>query len=82
MTTHPTTAKISRGLRVLPPKKAQSVNEEHANLQRDTASIEQWWTDSRWNHTKREYSGTCHAVMLFCILIKSSIKMNDSIVDR
>lgn len=54
----PTTTKISRGLRVLPPKKGHSVSTEYANLQRDTAAIEQWWKDSRWNHTKREYSGT------------------------
>jgi len=56
MTTH-TTAKISRGLRVLPSKKAQTVNEENSKLQKDIASIEQWWSEPRWKYTKREYSG-------------------------
>jgi isocitrate lyase len=57
MTTHPT-AKTSRGLRVLPPKKEKSIGEEYSDLQKDTAAIERWWTESRWKHTKREYSAS------------------------
>ncbi len=56
MTTHPT-AKIPRGLRVLPPQKKKSLNDEKSHLRQDTAAIEQWWKESRWNHTKRVYSG-------------------------
>ncbi len=56
MTTHPT-AKIPRGLRVLPPPKKKSVTEESTHLKQDTAAITEWWKDSRWNHTKRAYSG-------------------------
>lgn len=57
MTTHPT-AKTSRGLRVLPPKKEQSISQEYSKLQKDSASIERWWTEPRWKYTKREYTGT------------------------
>ncbi len=57
MTTHPS-AKISRGLRVLPPEnKKTGVSEEYKNLQNDTSSIEKWWSEPRWKYTKREYSG-------------------------
>mmetsp|Transcript_198 Transcript_198/g.271 ORF Transcript_198/g.271 Transcript_198/m.271 type:complete len:575 (-) Transcript_198:209-1933(-) len=51
-------AKISRGLRVLPPKKPGSITDEYAKLQNDTTAIEKWWTDERWKHTKREYSAS------------------------
>jgi len=49
--------KVSRGVRVLPPKKKESVPEEYEKLQKDAAEIEKWWNDSRWFHTKRTYKG-------------------------
>ena len=55
--------KISRGARNLPPKKKESVSEETDKLQLDAREIEKWWTDSRWNYTKRTYAGTCGLVM-------------------
>lgn len=57
MTTHPI-PKISRGLRVLPPKREQSVSEEYTNLQKDTAQITRWWNEPRWKYTKREYTAS------------------------
>jgi hypothetical protein len=60
--------KIPRGLRGLPisslagPTDARS---EYDALQAEAASIEQWWSNPRWQHTKRVYSGTkkCTDVM-------------------
>ncbi len=52
--------KVPRGLRQLPitslagPTNTQS---EYDALQADAASIEQWWSNPRWQHTKRVYSG-------------------------
>lgn len=48
--------KVSRGARNLPPKKKESVSEETDKLQLDAREIEKWWTDSRWNYTKRTYA--------------------------
>jgi hypothetical protein len=51
-------AKISRGLRSLPPSKDISAREEHDRLMAETAEIEQSWTDThRWGHTTRTFSG-------------------------
>lgn len=47
--------KISRGARVLPPKKQDSVSEEFKKFEEDAKGIENWWRDSRWSHTKRTY---------------------------
>lgn len=49
--------KISRGVRVLPPKRQESVPEEQNNLQNDIASVEEWWQDARWNYTTRTFKG-------------------------
>lgn len=50
-------AKIPRGLRGLPVKKASSPPQsEYRQLQQEAAEIERWWSDSRWNHTQRVYS--------------------------
>ena len=53
-------AKIPRGLRGLPiTSLAGSTNarSELGALQDEAASIEQWWANPRWQHTKRVYSG-------------------------
>jgi len=47
--------KVSRGVRVLPPKKKESVPEEHDKLQLDAREIGKGWSDSRWMHTRRTY---------------------------
>mmetsp|Transcript_18169 Transcript_18169/g.30123 ORF Transcript_18169/g.30123 Transcript_18169/m.30123 type:complete len:567 (-) Transcript_18169:106-1806(-) len=50
-------AKISRGLRSLPPTKDISSREEHDRLLSESAEIDQWWSDThRWGHTKRPFS--------------------------
>jgi len=49
--------KISRGVRVLPPKTKETASEEYQALQKDILGIEQWWKDSRWEHTTRTFSG-------------------------
>ena len=49
--------KISRGVRVLPPKKDEPISKEFEKLQVDANEIEKWWNDSRWKHTKRTYKG-------------------------
>jgi hypothetical protein len=52
-------AKIPRGLRNLPPQKERpSPQSELQQLQQDAAKIERWWTNPRWKHTQRVYSGT------------------------
>ena len=53
-------AKIPRGLRGLTiTSLAGSTNarSELDALQAEAASIEQWWANPRWQHTKRVYSG-------------------------
>ena len=60
-----TVPNVSRGLRVLPPSQQNqngvggktSVKREHIALQKDLDSIENWWNDPRWTHTKRSYKG-------------------------
>ena len=55
----PPTAKVSRGLRVLPAggrKSQQSSAAELAHLRNEAAEIDQWWKTSRWQHTSRPYS--------------------------
>jgi hypothetical protein len=52
--------KIPRGLRSLPMASYEpptTVNGELNQLKQDAAAIESWWTQSRWKHTKRVYSG-------------------------
>lgn len=56
------TAKVSRGLRVLPKDKSSAssshdVEAERDALAREIAQIERWWSDGRWRGTKRTYSG-------------------------
>ena len=49
--------KISRGVRVLSPKRQETVPEEQKKLQNDIASVEKWWQDARWNYTTRTFKG-------------------------
>ncbi len=51
------TPKVSRGVRILGPRKKESLREEDAKLKHDTSEIEQWWKDSRWNYTTRTFTG-------------------------
>ena len=58
------TPRIPRGLRVLSRRSLSSSStsdprSELSQLQTDAASIERWWKDPRWKHTKRIYSGAC-----------------------
>lgn len=55
-------AKLSRGLRGLPAgDKDLSARDEYDRLVRETADIEQGWSDNhRWGHTKRPFSGKSH----------------------
>jgi hypothetical protein len=64
------TPKIPRGLRRLtyhPSAPSPSTRSEYDHLKAEAAQIDQWWsTKSRWQHTKRVYSGACvPAVCLF-----------------
>ena len=49
---------VPRGLRSLPPASTVSPTSELERLRADSASLEAWWKDARWNQTKRVYSGT------------------------
>lgn len=49
--------KTSRGLRVLPPTRPDSADEELEKLKKDEQEIQKWWRSSRWDFTKRTYSG-------------------------
>ena len=54
-------AKISRGLRSLPTKTDISTQEEYDRMLKETADIEQWWSNThRWGHTKRPFTGELH----------------------
>mmetsp|Transcript_14353 Transcript_14353/g.24920 ORF Transcript_14353/g.24920 Transcript_14353/m.24920 type:complete len:593 (-) Transcript_14353:111-1889(-) len=51
--------KVPRGLRGLPINsmaEQTDARSEYDSLQAEAASIEQWWADPRWQHTKRVYS--------------------------
>eukprot|EP00560_Eucampia_antarctica_P002581 CAMPEP_0197841118 /NCGR_PEP_ID=MMETSP1437-20131217/45990_1 /TAXON_ID=49252 ORGANISM="Eucampia antarctica, Strain CCMP1452" /NCGR_SAMPLE_ID=MMETSP1437 /ASSEMBLY_ACC=CAM_ASM_001096 /LENGTH=574 /DNA_ID=CAMNT_0043450819 /DNA_START=31 /DNA_END=1755 /DNA_ORIENTATION=- len=51
------TPKVSRGLRVLPPKKETfSTSDELKRLKQEAAEIEHWWSDERWKYTKRPFT--------------------------
>lgn len=50
--------KTSRGLRVLPPPKADDVAAETKSLKNEIAQIEKWWRDPRWKETKRTYTAS------------------------
>jgi hypothetical protein len=52
-------AKLSRGLRSLPPpSKELSTRDEYDHVLKETADIEQWWSNQhRWQYTKRLYTG-------------------------
>jgi hypothetical protein len=58
----PSIPKIPRGLRGLPASSTvarPSAAFEMSQLEQEAAAIERWWSDgSRWQHTKRVYSGT------------------------
>ena len=62
--------KISRGVRVLTPKRKETVSEEQNRLQNDIASIEKWWQDARWNYTTRTFKG--EFIEMF-VLVRMSI---------
>lgn len=51
------TPKIPRGLRSTASPSAVSDRQELAQLNQDAARIANWWTQPRWQHTKRAYSG-------------------------
>jgi hypothetical protein len=51
-------AKVPRGLRGLPPAKERaSPKDELAQLKHDAAQVEAAWSNPRWKHTTRVYSG-------------------------
>lgn len=54
------TPKVSRGLRGLRnssfSNNSESVEAERDALLSEIAHLEQWWSDERWNGTKRTYS--------------------------
>ena len=59
MTTN-STPKVSRGLRGLRNSfsdNGETVEAERNALLSEIAHLEQWWSDERWNGTKRTYSG-------------------------
>lgn len=43
---------------MLPPKPKESSSQEMQAFQNDIQEIDQWWKDSRWEHTTRTYKGT------------------------
>lgn len=53
------TPKVPRGLRSLPNATLASSDSrsEYNALKDEAARIGEWWTTSRWQHTKRVYSG-------------------------
>jgi hypothetical protein len=55
----PSIPKVPRGLRGLPSsgRSQTSASSEMHRLQEEAASIERWWSEPRWRHTKRVYSG-------------------------
>lgn len=58
--------KVPRGLRVLPTvATANEADGEYNLLKAEAAKIEQWWTEDRWNKTKRVYSGKCRSVYVY-----------------
>ena len=52
--------KIPRGLRTLGPFGGGSGTASNfgQELKNEAAAIERWWSQPRWQHTKRVYSGT------------------------
>jgi hypothetical protein len=63
--------KIPRGLRGLSSVTSLAPSDgrvELSSLNEDIASIEQWWSTPRWQHTKRVYSGK---ELLVCSLYNS-----------
>jgi hypothetical protein len=53
--------KVPRGLRTLGPLGAGSsgaASDFGQELKNEAAAIERWWSQPRWQHTKRVYSGT------------------------
>ena len=65
----PATPKISRGVRMLPPKPKESSSQEMQAFQNDIHEIEQWWKNSRWEHTTRTYKGTLDWTLYFLCLL-------------
>ena len=56
---HDAKSSVPRGHRSL--KESDPVlSSEMTVLKADIASIESWWKEPRWEHTKRNYSGTTH----------------------
>jgi hypothetical protein len=52
------TPKVPRGLRgIASPSSANELTSVDT-LQQEAAMIERWWSQPRWKHTKRVYSGT------------------------
>jgi Isocitrate lyase family len=51
--------KVPRGLRGLsnPNRNLLSTLSDKEQLQQEAMAVERWWSQSRWKHTKRIYSG-------------------------
>ena len=64
------TPKIPRGLRVLGTSSSASTTRSAdfgQQLKNEAAAIERWWSQPRWQHTKRVYSG------MYIILVASAV---------
>lgn len=60
--------KIPRGLRGLSTVTSLAPSDprsELGSLKDDIATIEQWWSTPRWQHTKRVYSGNYDPTMQY-----------------
>ena len=62
-----TTSKTPRGLRGLPQETGPSASQELQALKDEAARIERWWTEPRWKHTQRVYSGAFCLCWLLCV---------------
>jgi isocitrate lyase len=53
--------KVPRGLRGLsnPNRNLLAALSDKEQLQQEAMAVERWWSQSRWKHTKRIYSGEC-----------------------
>ena len=49
---------IPRGLRSLPIATTGDNGPNRTEIQSEAASVDRWWSDDRWKHTKRVYKGT------------------------
>ena len=81
MTTNKITTKVSRGLRVLPPKNdTLSPSKELAGLQNEAKEIEKWWNSERWQYTKRPYKGMSVCLSVCVSLFVSFFKKRNVVM--